>query len=103
MLSDSGTKSRLVETVTSGFAPGMKVHIYKSDDAGFYCLLDMNRVDYDTREVVPIKYYGYNTILLLQRLLEKTIDRLSFHYFATEEERKTYVNTARMEKQRNDE
>lgn len=76
------TQSTLLEEITSAFAPGLKIQIWqKGEDT--YCIFDFNKWSTHTGQWEPMKFWGYNSMLLLNRLTNKAIDRMSYWHFDT--------------------
>lgn len=80
-----------IEVVESGFCKGMRFAIFQGkDNEGndkpdeFFVVADMNRFSKKTSEFVPIRYWNYDSLLVLQRLIDKTLERLSWWYFSNE-------------------
>ena len=72
-------KSVRVEEVCSGFAPLLKANIYADDNNGLFIMLDLNQKT--NTGLHPVKYWNYDTLLLLRNLITKTLDRTSWWYF----------------------
>lgn len=71
-----------IEEISQGFARNMKAKIYADNDSSNpYCILDLNTFDVGSKSVVPVRYWNYDSLLLLHRLLDKCLERMSYWYF----------------------
>lgn len=78
----TSSQSVLVEEITSAFAPGLKIQIWQRE-GDTYCIFDFNKWSTHTGQWEPMKFWNYNSMLLLNRLTNKTLDRMSYWHFDT--------------------
>lgn len=78
----TSTPAKILEEITSAFAPGLKIQIWQGEGEPFVTL-DFNKWSYHTGQWEPMKFWNYNSMLLLARLMNKTIDRMSYWHFET--------------------
>lgn len=73
--------SEIKEEIVSAFSPGLKIQIWQRQGQEPFCVFDFNKFSQHTGEFEPMRFFSYNSLLLLHRLLGKAIDRMSYWHF----------------------